>query len=46
MWTLGVIAVSSALSGVFKAALYRWANGLPVDEEFEVANLEAAFHQK
>lgn len=46
VWTLVVVAVSSALSAVFKAALYRWATGLPVDEQFEIANLEAAFHQR
>lgn len=46
VWVLLVVAVTSALSAVFKAALYRWANGLPVDPAFDAASLSGAFDRR
>jgi hypothetical protein len=42
-WLIAVGAVTSALSAIFKAALYRWANGLSVDPAFEGPALANAF---
>jgi hypothetical protein len=42
-WVVLVVAVTSALSAVFKTALYRWANGLTVDPAFDAAELRGAF---
>jgi hypothetical protein len=42
-WIVVVMAVTSALSAVFKAALYRWATGLPVDPAFDAGALSGAF---
>jgi hypothetical protein len=42
-WIVVVLAVTSALSAVFKAALYRWAVGLPVDPAFDAGELTGAF---
>ena len=46
LWILAVVAVSSALSAVFKAALYRYAAQQPVDVAFDTADLSGAFHRK
>ena len=46
LWILAVVAVSSALSAVFKAALYRYATQQPVDVAFDTADLSGAFHRK
>ena len=45
-WIVLVLAVTSALSAVFKAALYRWAVGLPVDPAFDAGELTAAFRRR
>ncbi len=45
-WIVLVLAVTSALSAVFKAALYRWAVGLPVDPAFDAGGLTAAFRRR
>ena len=45
-WVILVVTVTSALSAVFKAALYRYATGRPVDPAFEVATLNAAFRHR
>lgn len=45
-WIVLVIAVTSALSATFKAALYRWANGRPVDPAFTDTNLRTAFRHR
>jgi hypothetical protein len=42
-WVGVVAAVTSALSAVFKAALYRYAVGKPVDAVFAPADLSGAF---
>lgn len=46
VWVLLVVAITSALSAVFKAALYRWAHGLPVDPAFDAASLSGAFQPR
>jgi Family of unknown function (DUF6159) len=46
VWVAAVLAVTSALSAIFKAALYRWAKGLPVDPAFTQADLSQAFRQR
>lgn len=46
LWVALVWATVTALSAVFKTALYRYANGLPVDPAFEAASLERAFRQR
>jgi uncharacterized protein DUF6159 len=45
LWIVLVLAVTSALSAVFKAALYRHAVGLPVDTAFD-AELRSAFRHR
>jgi hypothetical protein len=45
-WIVVVMAVTSALSAVFKAALYRWATGLPVDPAFDAGELSGAFRPR
>lgn len=45
-WVALVWATVTALSAVFKTALYRYANGLHVDPAFEAASLERAFRQR
>ncbi|HEY3143968.1 MAG TPA: DUF6159 family protein [Acidimicrobiales bacterium] len=45
-WIVLVAAVTSALSAVFKAALYRYAKGLPVDPAFDQGDLRGAFRPK
>jgi hypothetical protein len=45
-WIVVVMAATSALSAVFKAALYRWATGLPVDPAFDAGELTAAFRKR
>jgi hypothetical protein len=42
-WIVLVLAVTSALSAVFKAALYRHAMGLPVAATFDAGELGGAF---
>jgi hypothetical protein len=46
VWVLAVVAVTSALSAVFKAALYRWATGAPVDPAFDGGGLSTAFRPR
>lgn len=46
VWVVLVVAVTSALSAVFKTALYRWANGLPVDPAFDADELAGAFRPR
>lgn len=46
VWIITVAAVTSALSAVFKTALYRWATGAPVDPTFDRAQLDAAFRRR
>jgi len=41
-----ILAVTSAMSAVFKAALYRYATDKPVDEAFSDADLTTAFRAK
>lgn len=43
---LVVLSVTSALSAVFKTALYRYATGRPVDPAFDAATLGAAFRHR
>lgn len=43
LWILAVVTVTSALSAVFKAALYRHAHRLPVDPSFDPEDLDDAF---
>jgi len=45
-WVLAVVSVTSALSAVFKAALYRWATGAPVDAAFGASALSTAFRHR
>ncbi|MCI3949155.1 MAG: hypothetical protein K0R11_1089 [Acidimicrobiales bacterium] len=45
-WIVVCLAVTSALSAVFKAALYRWAKGLPVDPAFDAGGLTGAFRHR
>jgi hypothetical protein len=42
-WLVVVSAVTSALSAIFKTALYRWANGFTVDPAFAGPALSGAF---
>lgn len=42
-WVVAVVATTTALSAVFKAALYRWAKGLPVDPAFRDDDFRTAF---
>jgi hypothetical protein len=46
VWVVAVAAVTSALSAVFKAALYRWANGLAVDPAFDDGDFSNAFRHR
>ena len=46
LWIIAVVAISSALSAVFKAALYRYATEQPVDVAFDTADLSGAFRRK
>lgn len=46
VWVVLVVATTSALSAVFKAALYRWANQLPVDPAFTPQDFRGAFRQR
>jgi hypothetical protein len=43
---IGVLSITSALSAVFKTALYRYATGRPVDPAFDVATLGTAFRHR
>lgn len=45
-WVIAVVAVVSALSAVYKTALYRWATKLPVDPAFDTADLSGAFRRR
>lgn len=45
-WIALVMAVTSALSAVFKAALYRYAVGQPVDPAFSPSDLSGAFQRR
>jgi hypothetical protein len=45
-WVIAVIAVVSALSAVYKTALYRWASKLPVDPAFDESDLTGAFRRR
>lgn len=45
-WVVAVVAVTSALSAVFKAALYRWAMGRPIDPAFGAGQLSDAFRRR
>lgn len=46
LWVIAVVAVVSALSAVFKTALYRYAQRQPVDVAFETADLSGAFRPR
>jgi hypothetical protein len=46
VWVVLVLAVTSALSAVFKAALYRHAKGLPVETGFDAGELRGAFRHR
>lgn len=46
LWVVAVTAIVSALSAVFKTALYRYARQLPVDVAFETADLSGAFRHR
>lgn len=46
VWIALVAAVVSALSAVFKAALYRYANGLSVDPAYDAHDLSGAFRHR
>lgn len=46
VWVGLVLAVTSALSAVFKAALYRYAVGKPVDPVFAPTDLSGAFQRR
>lgn len=45
-WVVMVMAASQALSAVFKAALYRYANNLPVDPAFDEHLLNRTFRRR
>jgi hypothetical protein len=45
-WIVAVVAVTSTLSAVFKAALYRYAVGSPVDPAFDTTDLTGAFRRR
>jgi Family of unknown function (DUF6159) len=45
-WVIAVVAVVSALSAVYKTALYRWAMKLPVDPAFDTSDLSGAFRHR
>jgi hypothetical protein len=45
-WVVLVVATTSALSAVFKAALYRYANNLPVDPAFDQRLFNDAFRTR
>ena len=45
-WIALVMAVTSALSAVFKTALYRYAVGAPVDPAFAPTDLSGAFRRR
>jgi hypothetical protein len=45
-WVLAVAAVTSALSAVFKVALYRYARNEPVAAEFAPSDLAGAFRPR
>ena len=45
-WVIAVVAVVSALSAVYKTALYRWATKLPVDPAFDASDLSGAFRRR
>lgn len=45
-WVVLVLATTTALSAVFKAALYRYANNLPVDPAFDAEILSNAFRHR
>ena len=46
VWIVAVLAVTSALSAVFKTALYRYAVQAPVDDAFDTADLSGAFRRR
>lgn len=46
LWIIAVVAVTSALSAVFKTALYRYAVQQPVDIAFDTDDLSGAFHRR
>lgn len=46
VWVLTVVSVTSALSGIFKTALYRFTKGLPVDAAYDQTQLRAAFRPR
>lgn len=46
VWVVAVLAVTSALSAVFKTALYRYAAQQPVDVAFDDADLSGAFRTR
>jgi hypothetical protein len=46
VWIGLVAATMTALSAVFKAALYRYANGLPVDPAYDAEDLSGAFRSR
>lgn len=46
IWVVAVFAVTSALSAVFKTALYRYAKGLPVDPVFDASTLAGAIGRR
>ena len=46
VWIVAVMAVTSALSAVFKTALYRYAVQAPVDVAFDTADLSGAFRRR
>jgi hypothetical protein len=46
LWVISVVAVVSALSAVFKTALYRYARQQPVDIAFETTDLSGAFRPR
>ena len=46
VWVVAVLAVTSALSAVFKTALYRYAVQAPVDDAFDTADLSGAFRRR
>jgi len=45
-WIVAVVSVTSALSAVFKTALYRHATGSPVDAAFGAGDLSGAFRRR
>lgn len=45
LWVVAVMAVSSALTGIFQTALYRFATGAPVPG-FEPAELQTSFRTR